>query len=599
MYKNYNETIETIQEKDQKQYGENGHMEYQWSNHIRENILQFYFQLTRTSNEITLRKLENRLTQILTSLTEQSTSEKDVKKAYLSYLYCLIGQTRDIIEGKGEYTLTYMMIYVWYHYYQDLAFFALETLVQNNENEHPYGSWKDMKYFYKYCRDKGCNDDHPLIQKIIEMTNQQLRQDQQTFTNPYSKNSNISFVSKWIPREKSKKWENLYTLLASDYFKEYIETGKKSSSEKAILKCKIEYRKMISTLNKYLDTSQVKQCDREWREIDFNKVTSITLSKNKKAFLNVKKNGDTRREEDDRIICASNFTNYIGESIKNNTEIKGKRIGMNDFTKEAIQLINERNRANTITESLQTQIDVLNMQWKNNSNQTASLKKMIAMVDVSGSMEGEPLYAAIALGIRIAEKSMVGNRIMTFSANPTWVNLESSKTFLDKVETIKEAEWGMNTNFYKALDKILDAIIETRLSPEEVKDMTLVILSDMQMDHADDSNMRTTNENQNWCLYNNIREKYEETGIRLYGKPFQPPHILFWNLRSTDGFPNVSNEANTSMVSGFSPSLLNSFCENGVSSLHSLTPWSLFIKTMDNERYRVLKTYLSNTLIHF
>lgn len=595
MYKNYNETIETIQEKEQKQYGENGHQEYQWSNHIRENILQFYFQLTRTSNEITLRKLENRLTQILSTLTEKiNTSEKDVKKAYLSYLYCLIGQTRDIIEGKGEYMLTYMMIYIWYYYYPDLAFFALEKLVQNNENELPYGSWKDMKYFYKYCRDKGCNDDHPLIKKIVEITNRQLREDEQTFTNPYSTNPKISLASKWIPREKSKKWENLYTLLASDYFK---ETSKKTSSEKAILKCKIEYRKMISSLNKYLDTTQVKQCEREWREIDFNKVTSITLSKNKKAFLNVKKNGSTRREEDDRIICASNFTNYICESIKNNTEIKGKRIGMNDFTKEALELINERNQNTHISESLQTQMDVLNMQWKNNSSQTTTLKKMIAMVDVSGSMEGEPLNAAISLGIRIAEKSMVGNRIMTFSANPTWINLESSETFIDKVETLKEAEWGLNTNFYKALDKILDAIIETKLPPEEVKDMTLVILSDMQIDQADDSNMKISNEKENWSLYNNIREKYEATGIRLYGKPFQPPHLLFWNLRSTDGFPNVSNEANTSMVSGFSPSLLNSFCENGLSSFHSLTPWSLFIKTTDNSRYRVLKTQIYKTVI--
>lgn len=219
------------------------------------------------------------------------------------------------------------------------------------------------------------------------------------------------------------------------------------------------------------------------------------------------------------------------------------------------------------------------------------------MVDVSGSMEGEPLNAAISLGIRIAEKSMVGNRIMTFSANPTWINLESSETFIDKVETLKEAEWGLNTNFYKALDKILDAIIETKLPPEEVKDMTLVILSDMQIDQADDSNMKISNEKENWSLYNNIREKYEATGIRLYGKPFQPPHLLFWNLRSTDGFPNVSNEANTSMVSGFSPSLLNSFCENGLSSFHSLTPWSLFIKTTDNSRYRVLKTQIYKTVI--
>jgi uncharacterized protein with von Willebrand factor type A (vWA) domain len=36
---------------------------------------------------------------------------------------------------------------------------------------------------------------------------------------------------------------------------------------------------------------------------------------------------------------------------------------------------------------------------------------MIAMVDVSGSMEGDPMNAAIALGIRTAEKSLLGKRV--------------------------------------------------------------------------------------------------------------------------------------------------------------------------------------------
>ena len=592
------------------QHGEKGHIEYQWSNDIRENILQFYFQLTRTDNQTILKNLENRLSHILTSLTQllQNTyesHEKDIYIHYLSHLYCLIGQTRDVIEGKGEYTLTYMMIYTWYKYYPDLAIFALKTLVQNDNDqdqakEQSYGSWKDMKYFYKYCMDHGLQEDHPLIKTIIEITNQQLLADYESFLN----NNNISLVSKWIPREKSKKWGILYTLLACDYFKHYMETAihydNRNESQltysreiKAKLKCKTEYRKIISTLNKYLDTTQVKQCAREWKDIDFNKVTSITLTKNKKAFLNVKKNGDVRRLEDDRMECAQHFTDFVKDSIKNNLEIKGKRVGMNDFTKEAIQLLEERkkqlNNPNEIQdENIKTQIDLLNHQWINHSLQTESLKKMIAMVDVSGSMEGEPLYAAIALGIRIAEKSVIGNRVMTFSANPTWINLESSETFIDKVECIKEAEWDLDTNFYKALDKILDAIIETKLSSEEVKDMTLVILSDMQMDTADPSQNNETKSS----LYENIREKYEETGMRLYGKPFKPPHLLFWNLRSTSGFPNVSNEANTSMLSGFSASLLNSFYKEGLTSLHSLTPWTLFEKSMESERYNLLKTHV-------
>ena len=47
-----------------KQFGENGHLEYSWSNEIREKILQFSFQLTRT-DEKTVEKLQLHLKNIL------------------------------------------------------------------------------------------------------------------------------------------------------------------------------------------------------------------------------------------------------------------------------------------------------------------------------------------------------------------------------------------------------------------------------------------------------------------------------------------------------------------------------------------------------
>ena len=169
----------------------------------------------------------------------------------------------------------------------------------------------------------------------------------------------------------------------------------------------------------------------------------------------------------------------MNDAITSNHEIKGKRIGLNDFIKEAIQLIKERKNKKDVSEELQKEIDLLNIQWKNNSIQTETLKKMVPIIDISGSMEGEPLYAAIGLGIRMAENSQFGNRMMTFSSSANWINLENKETFLEKVECIQEVEPGLNKNFYQALDKILYAIIETKLSPEEVKDMVLVILSDM------------------------------------------------------------------------------------------------------------------------
>ena len=98
-------------------------------------------------------------------------------------------------------------------------------------------------------------------------------------------------------------------------------------------------------------------------------------------------------------------------------------------------------------------------------------------------------------------------------------------------------------------------------------------------------------------LYEKIKENYSETGIKICGKPYKPPHILFWNLRSTSGFPTLSYQHNTSMMSGFSPSLLNIFCENGLTALQSCTPWNLLMKSLENERYSIMGDKISELIV--
>jgi hypothetical protein len=558
------------------QIGENGHVEYGWSNTIRDKILQFSFQLNRTS-EMGIKSLQEILREILSSLKQDIDSgvllEREVSRGYLSMLYKMIGHTRDIIDGKGEYKLSYMMIYTWYDFYPDLSKFALRCFVDLGENIHQYGSWKDVKYFCEYCRTQGENFTHPLIQYAVKLVNEHLKND---YANYISNIEDISLAAKWVPREKSRfGW--LYRELAGEYFSHFLLTADADIRYKrAVSKCKTEYRKMLSALNKKIDTLQIKQCSKNWSSIDFKNVTSISLSKQKKAFLNIKNNGEIRyTDNEDRISCAKQFTEYIERALKCDTEMKGKRVGMADFTKQACSLIYSKTYANN-----QIEIDLLNSQWRDNSTQNGALGKMIAMVDVSGSMEGDPMNVAIALGIRIAEKSVIGKRVMTFSAKPNWVNLDGYDDFVSQVNIIRQSEWGMNTNFHSALDTILDAIIQNKMEPEDVQDLILVILSDMQMDSGDDCDTQV--------LYDTMKAKYEAAGIRVHGKPYKPPHILFWNLRSTNGFPTLSNQRNCSTMSGFSPTLLNLFCEEGLTSLQACSPWSLLGKSLENERYRIM-----------
>jgi hypothetical protein len=556
--------------------GENGSIEYTWSHDLQDRILQLSFQITRTKDQGTIKRLEKIAHDILKDLNHQynhGVLSREVYVKYMSLFYRMVGHTRDIIEGKGEYELSYMLLCVWQQFHPRLAEFALKHFLlapENNATAHPYGCWKDIKYLYGY------SNESPLVDYGLGLMGEQIRCDA-TAINP-------SLAAKWAPRQKS-KYDCLFTKMAISYYSSYLETAKTPQSmEKAVLKAKTDFRKTVSAINKKLDTVQIKQCGKSWATIDPTKQTSITMQRQKKAFLNKKKNGEQRSELEDRVQCAEHFVEFASKAAKGEVVVKGKRVGMNDFTSEALSLITQSAYKNN---NVQSEINILNAQWEDNSTQNGELGNMIVMADVSGSMNGDPLNACIALAIRIAQKSKLGKRVLTFSATPKWHNLDGLDTFYDMVKSLKDAEWGMNTNLYAALDLILDAIILNKLSPDHVENMILVVLSDMQIDSADSKYK---------SLMAGIQSKYADAGMKVWGTPFKAPHILFWNLRSTNGFPMLSTEPNCSMVSGFNPVILNEFCEEGLEALQNCTPWSQLEKSLQNERYDVLKVFLETAL---
>ena len=518
-------------------------------------------------------------------------------------MFKLLAQTRDIICGKGEYALFYVMLLEWAKI--DFGFFeyVIETLVYDvegeggdkNSRQHPLGSWKDMKYFLTYVKGQMLNGSMEnemenkknsdlytrFVDKVVHLINQQLRIDAQELQN---NGSRFSLVARWIPREKSKKFGWLYYYLAMSYSQHQIPHDTTHPSyERAVNRAFMVYRKIISALNKKLDTTQVKQCDGKWAEINFDNVTSITMHKQTNSFLNLKKNGKTTRceNDEDRDDCKNNYEEYLRNVVDGKSKIKGKRVSIIDFVKSAVHCI---------TKCLPCEspvITTLNEQWKSNSTQNGNLGNFIAMADVSGSMMEDncnPLYSAIGLSIRVAEKSILGQRVMTFSERPTWVQLgvQDSDTFVKQVSKLRTSSWGMTTNFYLALDLIREGIEDNKLPREVAENLVLVVFSDMQMSNASasicDLSARET-------LFENMKQMFAKMGERLYGEPCKAPHIVFWNLRKTTGFPLLSTDQNVSMLSGFSPALLNVFCEKGVAGLQQYTPWTTLVNSLNNDRY--------------
>jgi hypothetical protein len=593
--------------------GENGHAQLDWSKDIEDRLVQFDFQCVRTNADgvCALGMVLDGLLQNLGFPFQDQVLEAK-RKYLLTLLFKIIAKTRDINGGKGEYMLSYMMLFVWYHGFPRLVEKAISLFVlspkevdPSNEDQEPYGSWKDIKYMCKFVYDKTGDIDHPLIKFCIDLINTTLRQDSIAYQSTAT-NTKLSLVSKWIARESSGKFGFLYTALAKNYFPGFLATAKTPESvRKATLKCKTQYRTLCSMLNRHLDTVQIKQTAKNWAEIDHAKTTSVTMAKQRKAFLNQKpKGGEARSNDPDRIQCAENLKFYMESLKKEGKEVKGKNVGLEMFTAQARSMLAYRYSAHQIVESAA----ILDSQWRDNSNKKNAngLGPMVAVVDLSGSMDGDPMNAAIALGCRIAEKSILGKRVMTFSAEPAWIDLDSCNTFTEMVQQIMRSSnsAGLNTNFYKALDLILGAIEQHRVPPIEVENMILAILSDMQIDdnlscmnggsYNPIESQKIAARNKWATMHEQIKQKYADAGMRMYGVPLNPPHILFWNLRKTEGFPVMTTEAGCSMMSGFDPTILNMFCELGMEALNDMTPYKTLLKLLDNHRYLPMERIADN-----
>ena len=584
------------------QNGENGHLEYGWSDNVREKMTQFYFQLVRTKYTS---ELEQVLHSILTTLKEKFNSgEKLEALKGLTFMYKLLGHTRDIVAGKGEYELTYMQILCWYAYYPELAKYAIDKMVQLSDidhnkvdytkESHAYGSWKDIKFFCHYVFMRTNDKKHPLILHSIYRMIFTLRHDYCQFT----KKQPISLAAKWCPREKG-KYSWLYKELVYHSYKHYFVTaGDKQTRYKAYKKASREFRYSLSTLNKYIDTVQIKMCANTWSDIDFNHVPSVTMRKNKLAFSNKTKSNAQRHDDEDRITCAENLKTHVQEAIENlkkddedvtktNAKVHGKRAGVYELVQDALKV--------SLSEFETDAYKITNLQWYDNKKQNHELGNMIAMADTSGSMtcdNSKPLYNSIGLSIRLSEivAPEFRDRVLTFSKQPTWVNLaDCDGDFVKKVHKVRGCDWGMNTDFYAAMKMILDVIVQNNMKPENVEDLVLVVFSDMQIDEASRENKET--------LYKRINKMYHYAGMKtVYATPYKPPHILFWNLRSTSGFPTLSTQKNVTMLSGYSPVLLNAFYNKGMDAIRDYSPYKMIEDILSNDRYQVLENKITNVL---
>lgn len=556
-------------------FGENYAAEYSKKG-VGDPRLTFFFKIVRG-----LKKEE--ISQFIEDIMDLYKANDDVN--LLVDLLILAFQTRDIRGGKGERLIFYHMLIQLYDYFPKTVLNLL-TLIPL------YGYFKDYFVIIELIKKKYGEKYEPMVDKIYSLVYKQLLKDYEELEKP---NPKISLLAKYIPKE-GKHFDKVYHFVDNFVLKFFMDQDKYSKASEEdkgnmLDDAKQKYRKIVSKLNKALNTVEILMSANKYADIIFSKLGSKSLFKYRKAFLNeIKGSSKKRHEIENRETCRENFL----KSIKEN-KISGKNL-------EIYEIVN----AILYSKELSTgEKKLFQAQWnsfkkdiidkiKNNKSSTFNFGNLLPIIDVSGSMTGMPMNVAIGLGILLSEINTgpLKDKFITFSANPSFIDLSKENNIVSKIIKTKDSEWGMNTDFEAVYNMILDIVKTKKLKQNEIPD--IIVLSDMQFDEA-----RTSKDS--WKTHHqNIVDKFAKVGMEISGTPYNPPNIIYWNLRSdTMGFPVQKDTPNVQMLSGFSPNLFKFiFSGQDLSEFPIPTPYSTLRDLLDDDRYDIVKevAYISDEI---
>ena len=351
-----------------------------------------------------------------------------------------------------------------------------------------YGSWKDIFALYEPFAKSD------VSKRIEDIVFEQIMQDEIDA----KLNRPISLCAKWFPLTNNTKnpWKLKVAKSLSHVFGGPAKT-----------------RKRISKLRDYLKVVERDICSGDFWKIEYPKVPSKSMLRNRPAF----------RKHD-----LYRFEAYL-ELVESGKE------KINTKTLYPFELVHKY-----ISGRIQKD-ELIESMWKNLPDYTNGINA-ICMVDVSGSMTSHnyiPLSVAVSLGLYFAERnnSVFKNRFISFSANPKFVEIDPEKSMYANIWKMQSADWGMNTDINRAFDIILERAKRYNVPQSDMPNV-LYIISDMEFDEA--TPYDTT--------YERMVKSYAENGYEL-------PHIVFWNVAARSNAVPIDDgkNENVTLVSGYSP----------------------------------------------
>ena len=581
-----------------------------------------------------------------------SAGDDEKSRQIIERMFVIWAETRDCrgnLAGKGWRDGSMWLFYELYKHFPQ----TVEALLPSYTE---YGSWRDLNSLYKYLYPLKTDGDESvaaLMNSIVTLYASALLRNYnalplltaaaQTDDGSGAGSGEDEFVlvrppkidlsGKWAPHQNSSiaRHTKMHVAIARRMWP--LHNGNKGS----LLK---KYRKLRVALNSHLKTTEVFMCDKRFQDIEYQRVPGRCMNKNTKAFLYEKRkssSGELRGSDPDRILARSNFQQYLVDVSTGKKSINGSQLYIHEIVAKLVQYGCSEGEKTT-----------LELQWNDHFDKLCaylieefgedSLPLVLVLADVSGSMSGDPMNAAIAMAMmfgQIMEKfnPEFGNRFISFHERPRWISLNypesleswtnmktkpdrafdptragGKMSLYERAMVAHGSEWGYNTDFVAAYEMILTAAIEANLQPEQLPHM-FVVCSDMQFDDAN----RSRNAYNTLCslgpdcaayfgsvpppgqtqktTHERLEKAFHDAGIKACGSPYKMPTHVYWNLRGdTVDFPVSADKSNVMMISGFNVGTLKLFmCGKTLERVdEEMNSFSIFNDMLEDPRYALV-----------
>ena len=450
---------------------------------------------------------------------------------------------RDVREGLGERD-SFINLFLALNAYNEEAAIKVLPLIPE------FGRWKDVIDILSQV-----GDDTDISNAIYSLIENQLREDCVNLTEGKS----VSLLAKWLPSvnasSKSRK-------LAKRICNKLVLTFE-------------NYRKVLSSLRKYLDVTEVKTCDDKWNEIDYNKVSSNANARYLKSFM---KHDPERRQK------------YL-DALSSPAAAGAVMHASNLYPHEVYAKYSETSR-NGYYGFNEVKIDQgIEALWANLKN-IDTVGNTMVVVDGSGSMEAKisgsnimAIDVARSLGVFFSERCTgeFKDKVIEFSSNPHYIDLTTCKTLADKYNTLIKYDDCSNTNLEKVFDLLLKTAIDHKLPQSELPQRILIV-SDMEFDNA----TSIAGYDQHFYIMEQYKTLFQTIKDRWTAYGYTMPNIVFWNVNSrTKTIPVTANECGVTLVSGYSVNNVKMVLSGDVN------PWHALKSVLDSDRYNVIDTALA------